>query len=85
MRSLNHHYATFWEKIPMSHKHTFADALIFGCLVGACLEVDAVSADELPAKANIFVSGTGGYHTYRIPAVIVSASRSAETRLSTNF
>ena len=56
----------------MSHKHTFAAALIFWCLVGACREVDAVSTDELPAKADVVVSGTGGYHTYRIPVVIVS-------------
>jgi sialidase-1 len=56
----------------MSRKHTFAATLIFGCLVGACLEVQAASADELPARADVFVSGTDDYHTYRIPAVIVS-------------
>ena len=29
-------------------------------------------ADEQTFKTDVFVSGTGGYHTYRIPAVIVT-------------
>jgi sialidase-1 len=29
-------------------------------------------ADDQPVKTDVFVSGTDGYHTYRIPAVIVT-------------
>ncbi len=56
----------------MSCKHTFTAALVFGCLAVAYLEGGAVFAGEVPAKVDVFVSGAGGYHTYRIPAVIVS-------------
>ena len=29
-------------------------------------------AKDQPSKTDVFISGTGGYHTYRIPAVIVT-------------
>jgi len=30
------------------------------------------SADDVPAQVDVFVSGTEGYHTYRIPGIVLS-------------
>ena len=30
------------------------------------------SAAEAPVRSDVFISGRGGYHTYRIPAVILT-------------
>jgi len=32
----------------------------------------AADAPKSPAEADVFISGTGDYHTYRIPAIVVS-------------
>lgn len=44
------------------------------CIVLALMVLvgNASIADDQLTKADVFVSGTGGYHTYRIPAVIVT-------------
>ncbi|MCC7374225.1 MAG: exo-alpha-sialidase [Verrucomicrobiales bacterium] len=38
-------------------------------LVGFLLHISARSEDPVPYRTRVFVSGTGGYHTYRIPAL----------------
>jgi sialidase-1 len=46
----------------------------FTALIACLVTVSAVSAQDSPlSQSPVFVSGADGYHTYRIPALIVSA------------
>ena len=42
------------------------------CLVNLLLGNDAASAEPFLEKRDVFVNGTGNYHTYRKPAVVVT-------------
>jgi sialidase-1 len=47
--------------------------LLFACVSPAVrLATGEVVSSRQPQQTNVFVSGTGGYHTYRIPSLIVS-------------
>src|SRR6267142_15157 len=39
-----------------------------------CISTGILSAANLPLFTDVFVSGTDGYHTYRIPAIIVTSN-----------
>ena len=39
-------------------------------------EIDSIAASNAPKKTPLFVAGQDGYHTYRIPALIVTKNRS---------
>jgi sialidase-1 len=43
------------------------------CLLGLVLGQPAWSRTEVPYQTNLFVSGVGGYHTYRIPGLIATS------------
>jgi sialidase-1 len=43
------------------------------CLSGALASASAANVNGYPEK-DIFVSGQGGYHTYRIPAIVVATN-----------
>ena len=45
--------------------------LLFGCLALSQIPTTRTSAEE-PFRVDVFISGTGGYHTYRIPSIIAS-------------
>ena len=45
-------------------------ALVLAGCGGPCLAADPQAA---PTQVDVFVSGTEGYHTYRIPAIVVTA------------
>lgn len=58
----------------MRDYHTFGSAMIV--LLG--LGVHATPAQpqgRQPVQTDVFVSGTNGYHTYRIPAIVLSTKR----------
>ncbi len=44
---------------------------LFGIFYFSCLTMAAAIAQQEAARQDIFVGGTGGYHTYRIPALAV--------------
>jgi sialidase-1 len=45
--------------------------LFFGFL---CLSTAILSAASAPSFSDVFISGTDGYHTYRIPAIVVTTN-----------
>lgn len=47
-------------------------ALLAAASAPAIVDCKTSVADDQPVKTDVFVSRTGGYHTYRIPAVIVT-------------
>jgi len=49
---------------------------VFNLVLIALLQFSTVTATAAPEKSDVFVSGEGGYHTYRIPAVIQAANGS---------
>src|SRR6185436_18082449 len=48
--------------------------LIFVCFVAFCLlrPGGTIAADV--SQGNVFIAGQGGYHTYRIPAIVVATN-----------
>jgi len=63
---------------PLTNPRTLARAVtrLLGLLVLVpLLESSSSAADSaaLPVSTNVFVSGSDGYHTYRIPALLVTA------------
>ncbi len=46
--------------------------LILLAILTSCLTTRALAADTSPQLIDVFISGSEGYHTFRIPALIVS-------------
>src|SRR5262245_59154310 len=61
---------TAGEPLAMPHRTRFLLAVLIGLLLAQRLSC----GDEttIPERVDVFVSGTEGYHTYRIPAAIVT-------------
>ena len=53
-------------------RRTSTSATTAGTLFALVLATGVLPAAEQPIRTDVFVSGTGGYHTYRIPAVILA-------------
>lgn len=50
--------------------------VLWAVLQGAtCSQGAEVRADDAPRQIDIFVGGDGGYHTYRIPAVVITRDK----------
>ena len=56
----------------MTRKNHVSAAIVGVSLAIVCFVDASVFADDRITRTDVFISGTGGYHTYRIPAIIVT-------------
>lgn len=54
--------------------HSYISAIFAIFLVAICSPLQAENTSAEPCRTDLFTSGEGGYHTYRIPSVIAAAN-----------